>query len=121
MGHSDRLKRILMDKILSTEAAIRASSCFSKTIDVAVSWRSQLAVLKSRYKGFVLDGDSCYENALFALSLSAFGRKLFCDWAFGYPCLQAFGSTYHEAVLLEEIAPTCAIGIKVPCKHAASL
>lgn len=112
MVHDFRRKRELIEKMNKTDALLRATFRPWKTIVMVVEWKQQYLVLKPRYKFLVLDGDSCHGKTWYALSLSGVGKTLYTDCTAGFPYLKDYDPVFHDAILMDEITPQCAINIK---------
>ena len=110
--HAEKQGKILQAKVMRIEREIRATFRPWKTIDVVLAWQAQYATLHPRYDSLVLDGDSKFGKTWYALSLNALGKTLYSDCTSGYPNLKEFNSAKHDAILLDEITPKCAISIK---------
>ena len=110
--HEAKRKRELVDKMHRIEAELRATFRPWKTIDVVTEYQQQYLALKARYKFLVLDGDSCHGKTWFALSLNGIGRTLYTDCTAGFPNLKEYDGALYDAILMDEITPKCAIGIK---------
>jgi hypothetical protein len=110
--HNEKQNRVLLEKVMRIEQEIRATFRPWKTIDVVLAWQAQYASLLPRYDFLILDGDSKFGKTWYALSLNALGKTLYSDCTSGYPNLKEFNSAKHDAILLDEITPKCAISIK---------
>ena len=110
--HAEKQNKVLQEKVMRIEQEIRATFRPWRTIDAVLGWQAQYAALHPRYDFLVLDGDSKFGKTWYALSLNALGKTLYSDCTSGYPNLKEFDSAKHDAILMDEITPKCAISIK---------
>ena len=75
-------------------------------------WLSQYESTLGRYLFLVLDGKSKTGKTQYAKSLVGRDEAFYCDCSAGIPDLRSFLWSKHKLILLDEIDPAIAIGLK---------
>ncbi len=99
-------------RIAAIETELRKTLRPWKSIPLVDEWKAQYEQCSCRYRFLVLDGASCFGKTRYALSQNAPGATLYADCTAGVPLLREFDASQHKAILLDELAPKAAIGLK---------
>jgi hypothetical protein len=100
---------------VENERAIQASQVAFRTIESVTTWEHQFTASASRRLFLVLDGPSGTGKTRFAYSLApapSWRTALYADCSGGVPDLRSLDNSVHKVLILDELSPGVAIGLK---------